>query len=78
MVARRMMQNSGLETPVLPLVARCVSTLVSAQTAAAGEGADLLILDGNENGKNPGDFVKEVCDRTSVPVFLDMYVRIWS
>lgn len=65
------MQNSGLETSVLPLVARCVSSALSAQTAAAGEGADLLILDVNDKDKNAGTFVKEVCDRISIPVFLD-------
>ena len=71
MVARRMMQNSGLETSVLPLVARCVSSAQSAQTATAGEGADLLILEVNEKENNAGELVKEVCDRISIPVFLD-------
>jgi len=71
-VAKRMMQNSGLETSVLPLVARSVSSAPSAQTAAAGEGADLLILDVNDKDKNAGDFVKEVCDRISIPVFIDV------
>nr|XP_024371207.1 probable transmembrane GTPase FZO-like, chloroplastic isoform X2 [Physcomitrium patens] len=68
-VARRMMQNSGLETSVLPLVARCVSSVQSAQTATAGEGADLLILEVNDKEKN---LVKGVCDGISIPVFLEI------
>lgn len=66
------MQNSGLETSVLPLVARCVSSAQSAQTATAAEGADLLILQANDKETNVGEFVKEVCDRISIPVFLDI------
>lgn len=71
-VARRMMQNSGLETSVLPLVARCVSSAQSAQSATVGEGADLLILEVSDKENNVGGFVKEVCDRISIPVFLDI------
>jgi hypothetical protein len=67
-----MMQNSGLETSVLPLVARCVSSAQSAQSATVGEGADLLILEVSDKENNVGDFVKEVCDRISIPVFLDI------
>uniref|UniRef100_A0A7I4EYZ8 G domain-containing protein n=1 Tax=Physcomitrium patens TaxID=3218 RepID=A0A7I4EYZ8_PHYPA len=68
-VARRMMQNSGLETPALPLVARCVSSVQSALTATAGEGADLLILKVSDKEKS---IVKGVCDGITIPVFLDI------
>ncbi|KAG0591753.1 hypothetical protein KC19_1G199300 [Ceratodon purpureus] len=71
-VAKRMMQNSGLETSVLPLVARSVSSAQSAQSATAGEGADLLILEVSDKEKNVGEFVKVVSNQISIPVFLDI------
>ena len=67
------MQNSGMETSVLPLVARCVSSAQSAQTATAGEGADLLMLQVNrEMESSAEEFVKEVCGGVSIPVLLDI------
>jgi hypothetical protein len=67
-----MMQNAAMETPVLPLVARSVSSAQSAVTATAGEGADLLILKVNEEkGSTGGGLVKSLCQLVSIPIFLD-------
>lgn len=66
------MQNAAMETPVLPLVARSVSSAQSALTATAGEGADLLILKVNEEkGSSGGGLVKSLCQLVSIPIFLD-------
>ena len=66
------MQNAAMETPVLPLVARSVSSAKSALTATAGEGADLLILKVNEEkGSTGGELVKSLRQLVSIPIFLD-------
>eukprot|EP00250_Pteridium_aquilinum_P021937 c25267_g1_i2 orf=566-3574(+) len=67
-VARSMMQNVSPDTPVLPLVARSVSSAESALLATASEGADLLILQGlgEVDTKIVIDNVRE---KVSIPIF---------
>lgn len=65
-----MMQTSMPEVPVLPIVARSVSTRASALSATAGEGADLLILSSSEDGELT-ELVVALRDQVSIPIFVE-------
>lgn len=67
-VARSMMQNVSPENPLLPLVARSVSSAQSALVATTSEGADLLILQAPDEGDTK-IIISSVCERVSIPIF---------
>lgn len=67
-VARSMMQNISPENPVLPLVVRSVSSAQSALLATASEGADLLILQAQDE-RDTKIIISSVCERVSIPIF---------
>lgn len=68
-VARSMLQNVSPENPVLPLVARCVSSAESALLATASEGADFLILQGLSDPETKR-VINSIRERVSIPIFL--------
>ncbi|KAH9315399.1 hypothetical protein KI387_024026, partial [Taxus chinensis] len=67
-ISRNMMQNSGLESTFLPLVARIVRSAQSAQFASTTEGVDMLMLV-IENTEDADILVDTVCQHVTVPVF---------
>lgn len=68
-VARSTMQNVSASSSVLPLVARSVRSAQSALSATASEGADFLILQVSADA-DAKIVVSNVCERVSIPVFV--------
>ncbi|GLJ40212.1 hypothetical protein SUGI_0825090 [Cryptomeria japonica] len=68
-IARNMMQSAGLDSTLLPLVARTVRSSKSAQSASATDGADFVMLV-IENKEEADILVDSVCQVITIPVFV--------